>query len=431
MLMNVMQHLISKKSVNEAWDTLKILNLGHPRVREATLQTFQKKFENLEVGEDETLDAFASRVPTIVNGIHRLDEKLEEISVVRCFLCAAPAWYISVVSAIEQCIDLKTVILDNLVRRFKAHDERMKITYGDAKVEEHIMLTRAQWQAIDAREKSDGASGSGRKKEDSHSTKKSGNKGKKPTKKFDKKNLYCHKCNQLGHFKSECRNAPAEKALMAREGDDGPMMMMVEVCEQSDNGESPSQEPAKEIVKLKEEKVLLHDRTRNTAAGDKAQFSELNLLVGGMVRFSDGRTVGIKGRGTVLFELKDGGHKVLTDVYYIPRLKSNIISLGQLAERRCEIVLKDEFLWGYDHERKLIMKVERAKNRLYILNLDCVDPICLMTSMKDSAWKWHTCYVHLNFQALRELRQKQMVHGLPCIDHVEQLCDGCLIGKQR
>jgi hypothetical protein len=52
---------------------------------------------------------------------------------------------------------------------------------------------------------------------------------------------------------------------MTTEGDDGPMMMMVEVCEQSDNGESPSQEPAKEIVKLEEEKVLLHDRMRNTA----------------------------------------------------------------------------------------------------------------------------------------------------------------------
>jgi hypothetical protein len=108
-----------------------------------------------------------------------------------------------------------------------------------------------------------------------------------------------------------------------------------------------------EIVKLEEEKVLLHDRTRNTAThvwyletcasnrmtGDKAQFSELNLSVGGTVRFGDGRNVGIEGRGTILFELKDGGHKVLTDVYYIPRLNSNIISLGQLAERGCEIVL--------------------------------------------------------------------------------------------
>jgi hypothetical protein len=144
MPMDVMQHLISKKSAKEAWDTLKILNLGHARVREATLQTFQKKFENLKVGEDETLDAFASRIAPIVNGIRGLDEKLEEILVIRHFLRAAPARYISVVSAIEQCVDLKTVTLDDLVGRFKAHDERMKITYGDTKVEEHIMLTRAQ-----------------------------------------------------------------------------------------------------------------------------------------------------------------------------------------------------------------------------------------------------------------------------------------------
>jgi hypothetical protein len=87
-------------------------------------------------------------------------------------------------------------------------------------------------------------------------------------------------------------------------------------------------------------------------------------------------------------------------VYYILKLKSNIISLGQLAERGCEIMLKDKFLWGYDYERKLIMKVERAENRLYILNLDRVDPICLMSSMEDSAWKWHARYGHLNFQAL-------------------------------
>jgi transposase InsO family protein len=165
--------------------------------------------------------------------------------------------------------------------------------------------------------------------------------------------------------------------------------------------------------------------------GDKAQFSELDLSVGGTVRFGDGSTVGIAGRGTVLFELKNGGHKVLTVVYYIPKLRSNIISLGQLAERGCKIVIGDEFLWGYDHRRQLIMKVERARNRLYILNLDRVDPVCLMSSMEDSAWRWHARYGHLNFQALRQLGQKEMVRGLPCVDHVEQVCDGCLIGKQR
>uniref|UniRef100_A0A8R7VB64 GAG-pre-integrase domain-containing protein n=1 Tax=Triticum urartu TaxID=4572 RepID=A0A8R7VB64_TRIUA len=250
----------------------------------------------------------------------------------------------------------------------------------------------------------------------------------------------------MGHFKSECKKPPKEKALMAKGGDDGDMMLMVEVYELMEEGSPAPKAPATEVVTLIEEAVYLHDKKRmntsrhvwyldtgasNHMTGDKDQFSELSVSVGGTVRFGDGRTVDIAGRGTVLFELKNGGHKVLTDVYYIPKLKSSIISLGQLEERGCKIVLEDGFLWGYDRQRMLIMKVQRSPNRLYVLNLDRVDPVCHLSSMDDSAWKWHACYGHLNFQALRQLGQKEIVRGLPCINHVDQVCDGCLIGKQR
>jgi hypothetical protein len=63
-------------------------------------------------------------------------------------------------------------------------------------------------------------------------------------------------------------------------------------------------------------------------------------------------------------------------VYYVPKLERNIISLGQLTERGYKIVLEENYLWGYDRQRQLIMKVERSKNRLYYLELDRVDPIC-------------------------------------------------------
>jgi hypothetical protein len=38
-------------------------------------------------------------------------------------------------------------------------------------------------------------------------------------------------------------------------------------------------------------------------------------------------------------------------------------------------VIEDDYLWGYDRQRKLMMKVERSKNRLYYLDLDRVDPV--------------------------------------------------------
>ncbi|KAK1670878.1 hypothetical protein QYE76_059037 [Lolium multiflorum] len=243
--MDVKQHLISKKSAKEAWETIKMLNLGYERVREAALQTLQKKYENLEMGEDETLDAFASRVATLVNGIRALD--------VKCFLRAAPPRYLSVVSAIEQCVDLKTLTMDDLVGRFKAHDERMKITYGDVVPEEHVMLTRAQWQAVVAKEKGG--------KESNRSDKEVSRLAKKyiagededdapPRRKFDIKKVRCHNCDEFGHFKVDCRKPPKpkERAIIAQEGDDGPMMLMLEVCELKDEEELPPPSPAREIV---------------------------------------------------------------------------------------------------------------------------------------------------------------------------------------
>ena len=37
----------------------------------------------------------------------------------------------------------------------------------------------------------------------------------------------------------------------------------------------------------------------------------------------------------------------------------------------------------------------------------------------------------MNFRALRELGVKEMVEGLPLIKKVEQVCDGCALGKQH
>uniref|UniRef100_A0ACD5V094 Uncharacterized protein n=1 Tax=Avena sativa TaxID=4498 RepID=A0ACD5V094_AVESA len=198
--------------------------------------------------EDETLDAFASRIATLVNGIHGLSEKLEEISIVRRFLRVAPPRYSPVVSAIEQCVDLKTLMMDDLVGWFKTHDERMKITYGDAEVDEHLMLMA---RALFAKEKKgDKASSNRSDREDSRPAKKyiagENEDEAPPRRKFDIKKVRCHKCGELGHFKKDCKKSSKERALIAQEGDDdGPMMLMLEITELKDEEDPPS--PGTEI----------------------------------------------------------------------------------------------------------------------------------------------------------------------------------------
>jgi hypothetical protein len=66
----------------------------------------------------------------------------------------------------------------------------------------------------------------------------------------------------------------------------------------------------------------------NHMTGVRSAFTELDSSITGSVKFSDGSRVEIYGRGTILFRCMNGEHRALTDVYYIPRLHSSIISLG-------------------------------------------------------------------------------------------------------
>ena len=96
----------------------------------------------------------------------------------------------------------------------------------------------------------------------------------------------------------------------------------------------------------------------------------------GTVKFGDGSRVAIRGRCTIIFRCQNGEHRALTDVYYIPQLRSSIISIDQLNERGSEVLIKNGILRIRDREQRLLAKVKRSRNRLYLLDLK-VKPNCL------------------------------------------------------
>ena len=71
-----------------------------------------------------------------------------------------------------------------------------------------------------------------------------------------------------------------------------------------------------------------------------------------------------------------------------------------------------------------------SKNRLFPLNIQNDIAKCLKACYKDTSWLWHLRFGHLNFGSLELLSKKRIVRGLPCINHPDQLCEGCLLGKQ-
>lgn len=148
------------------------------------------------------------------------------------------------------------------------------------------------------------------------------------------------------------------------------------------------------------------------------------------MRFGGGSTVQIKGRGTELFQFEGGEQRLLTEVYYIPALSSNIISIGQLTKGGSKVVIASAFLRLYDSQGRLLMKVKRSSNRLYKVLMKTCEPVCLYANISDPAWLWHTRLGHVYFQALKMMVNRGMVYGLPKISHPMQVCTGCTIAIQ-
>lgn len=83
----------------------------------------------------------------------------------------------------------------------------------------------------------------------------------------------------------------------------------------------------------------LDNGVSNHMSGDRSKFKELDMGLTRRVRFGDGSTVEINGKGSVMFKAKDRGNVLLREVYFIPTLRNNIISLGQLSESENRVVL--------------------------------------------------------------------------------------------
>jgi hypothetical protein len=160
-------------------------------------------------------------------------------------------------------------------------------------------------------------------------------------------------------------------------------------------------------------------------------FFELDRMVQATVKFGDGSMVNICSKGTVMLSGRHGQHKVLTGVYWIPRLKNSIISVGQMDEGGSHVLIEGGVLRIWDRQHRLLVRVQRTENCMYRLELQVARPLCLAVHRDDDAWRWHERLGHANFGLLEKMGRLEMVRGLPLISNAEQFCDTCVLAKHR
>jgi hypothetical protein len=348
---------------------------------------------------------------------------------------------------------MKTLTVEEVVGRLRAAKDRMEDSA--AKVDQitdkagRLLLAEEDWIAkhkhrFQSGSSKEGGGGGGQSKGKPRSDAggSSGSAGIKLTSEgTPRRKGRCRNCGIYGHWAQDCKRPKRERkeekkeaANVAVADTEQPMLFMAAASG------SAVREP-RAFVHLAEKNVVpmicdddtwvLDTGASNHMTGTRSALSYLDDGVRGSVRFGDGSCVEIRGIGSVVIEGRQHEHKVLSDVYYIPKLKSNIVSLGQLEEGGCDVRLKDGFLKVFDRECKLLISAPRTANRLYTIKFAVVPPVCFLSSVSEKAWQWHARFGHLNFRALRDLGRKKMVSGMPMVDHVEQVCDSCTLGKQH
>ncbi|CAL5408817.1 unnamed protein product [Camellia sinensis] len=75
----------------------------------------------------------------------------------------------------------------------------------------------------------------------------------------------------------------------------------------------------------------------NHMCGDKSMFSELDESFNSSVKFGDDSRLSVMGKGKISFQ--NSKHS-LSNVFYVPGLKNNLLSVGQLQEKDYEIIIK-------------------------------------------------------------------------------------------
>ncbi|BBG92635.1 hypothetical protein Prudu_000428, partial [Prunus dulcis] len=183
----------------------------------------------------------------------------------------------------------------------------------------------------------------------------------------------CHGCGKFGHMIRECNgNKNAHKVNYANQVEEtGTLFYMCNAATDVKKNHS----------------WYIDSGCSNHMTGNEGLLVDIQRNLNSKVKMGTGEVVPVAGKGTLVIKTKLG-KKHIQEVMLVPGLEENLLSVGQMMEHGYYLVFGGNMTW-------------------------------------------HKRLGHLNERSLKLLENQGMVHGLPHLEQVSVVCEGCMLGKQH
>ncbi|KAJ0809226.1 putative RNA-directed DNA polymerase [Helianthus annuus] len=434
------EQILDRRSAKSIWDAMKQRYEGNARVKKSMLQKLRRDFEVLEMKTTESIPDYFGRVLTVANQMRSNGEVMTDLKIVEKILRTLTEKYMYVVVSIEESKDIERMSIDELQSTLLVHEQKFKKPEKDE--EQVFKVEQGDHSGTRGRGRGRGSPrGRGR------------GRGRQT---MNRETVECYRCHKLGHFSYECPDS--KEANYAGFDEEEEVMLMARVDLSDESNDEVLDAPKKVSMFMAQtgnERSnclwFLDSGCSNHMCGDKKKFTNLDESYSHSVKLGNNTRMKVGGKGQIKL-IFDGVAYVISDVYCVPELKNNLLSMGQLQERGLVFVIKNGTCKIYHNDRGLLFESFMTANRMFPLCEQVYEHCTNSTTACDVSEKgkskgrvvdqslyssdvdisklWHERYGHISTTSMRLLQQKAMVRGMPYFIVNDALCVDCCVGKQ-